>query len=435
MKYCIYRSLLLSKQHFHRRYSSSSLTLYINTYRSSQTWNERQEYLKSWWRPGEMRGAVWMEQTVKNGANDHLLPPIKISSDVSHFQYENPTGDRSALRLTRIVSETLKLDMEDVRWFVMGDDDTLFFPYNLVRVLSKYDHNQYYYIGSTSESHKQNIVFNSGMAYGGGGFAISYPLAKALAKMQDRCIERYPGLYGSDDRIHACMSELGVPLTKEPGFHQNDFYGDIFGFLAAHPITPLVSLHHFEKINPIIPRMERLQALEKLRVPAELDSAALMQQSICYDKSRNWTVSVSWGYAVQIFRGIFYPREIETIARTFWSWYQTVDPEGFAFSNRPYYKHVCYKPFVHFISNASYNSSTDQTLSEYVRRHNEYPPCDWKMADPLRIDRVEVRKRPNPYLWDGAPRRNCCRSLPTEKNDTLVVNVAECREDEVIEVR
>lgn len=58
------------------------------------------------------------------------------------------------------------------------------------------------------------------MAYGGGGFAISYPLAKALQKMQDRCIQRYPALYGSDDRMQACMAELGVPLTKEIGFHQ-----------------------------------------------------------------------------------------------------------------------------------------------------------------------------------------------------------------------
>jgi len=58
------------------------------------------------------------------------------------------------------------------------------------------------------------------MAYGGGGFAISYPLAEALYKMQDRCIQRYPGLYGSDDRMQACMAELGVPLTKEIGFHQ-----------------------------------------------------------------------------------------------------------------------------------------------------------------------------------------------------------------------
>lgn len=58
------------------------------------------------------------------------------------------------------------------------------------------------------------------MAYGGGGFAISYPLAKVLERIQDRCIQRYPGLYGSDDRIQACMAELGVPLTKELGFHQ-----------------------------------------------------------------------------------------------------------------------------------------------------------------------------------------------------------------------
>lgn len=106
----------------------------------------------------------------------------------------------------------------------MGDDDTVFVTDNLVRVLNKYDHNQYYYIGSLSESHLQNIYFSYGMAYGGGGFAISYPLAKALHKMQDRCIQRYPGLYGSDDRMQACMAELGVPLTKELGFHQVFFF-------------------------------------------------------------------------------------------------------------------------------------------------------------------------------------------------------------------
>jgi hypothetical protein len=42
-------------------------------------------------------------------------------------------------------------------------------------------------------------------------------------KMQDRCIHRYPGLYGSDDRMQACMAELGVPLTKQIGFHQVHF--------------------------------------------------------------------------------------------------------------------------------------------------------------------------------------------------------------------
>ncbi|KAK8569693.1 hypothetical protein V6N13_046740 [Hibiscus sabdariffa] len=33
------------------------------------------------------------------------------------------------------------------------------------------------------------------MAFGGAGFAISYPRAKVLAKVFDSCIERHPHLY------------------------------------------------------------------------------------------------------------------------------------------------------------------------------------------------------------------------------------------------
>lgn len=186
---------------------------------SSNLWDKRKEYIKLWWRPNETRGMVWLDNKVRTGRNEGL-PEIRISGDTSRFKYTNRQGKRSALRISRVVSETLRLGMKDVRWFVMGDDDTIFMVENVVRVLSKYDHNEYYYIGSSSESHVQNIFFSYAMAYGGGGFAISYPLAKELEKMQDRCLQRYPGLYGSDDRIQACMAELGVPLTRESGFHQ-----------------------------------------------------------------------------------------------------------------------------------------------------------------------------------------------------------------------
>lgn len=87
-------------------------------------------------------------------------------------------------------------------------------------VLSKYDHEKWYYIGSNSESSEQNLRMSFGMAYGGGGFAISSPLAKALSKVMDSCLMRYPHLYGSDHRISSCISELGIELTREPGFHQ-----------------------------------------------------------------------------------------------------------------------------------------------------------------------------------------------------------------------
>ena len=191
---------------------------------SAKLWNKRKQYISLWWRPNEMRGNVWLDKHVKVEPNDNGLPHLRISSDTSKFKYKHKEGHRSAIRITSIVSETLRLGMKNARWFVMGDDDTFFVPDNLVKVLQKYDHNSYYYIGSTSESHLQNIDFSYNMAYGGGGFAISYPLAMALEKMQDKCIQRYPGLYGSDDRIQACMAELGVPLTKEKGFHQVSFF-------------------------------------------------------------------------------------------------------------------------------------------------------------------------------------------------------------------
>lgn len=84
-----------------------------------------------------------------------------------------------------------RFNLSSVEWFVMGDDDTIFFTDNLVRMLSKYDPTQMLYIGSQSESHRQNTEFSYGMAFGGGGFAISLPLAKALSKMQDDCLHRY----------------------------------------------------------------------------------------------------------------------------------------------------------------------------------------------------------------------------------------------------
>jgi hypothetical protein len=122
------------------------------------------------------------------------------------------------------VKESFELGEENVRWFVMGDDDTVFFIENLVMVLAKYDHNQMYYIGGNSESVEQDVIHSYTMAYGGGGFAISYPLAKELVRVLDGCIDRYASFYGSDQKIQGCMSEIGVPLTKELGFHQVSFF-------------------------------------------------------------------------------------------------------------------------------------------------------------------------------------------------------------------
>lgn len=96
---------------------------------SARLWKQRKEYIKLWYKPNQMRGYVWLEKPDKKldqeeeNETDNNLPPVKISADTSKFPYKNKQGHRSAIRISRIVTETLKLGLEDVRWFVMGDDD------------------------------------------------------------------------------------------------------------------------------------------------------------------------------------------------------------------------------------------------------------------------------------------------------------------------
>ncbi|PKU74216.1 hypothetical protein MA16_Dca021620 [Dendrobium catenatum] len=410
---------------------------------SKNFWESRKEYIKIWWQPRKMRGFVWLDEPVNEPRSSaSSLPIIKISANTSNFPYTHKHGSRSALRISRIVAETVRLNLADVRWFVMGDDDTVFIPDNLIRVLNKLDHRQPYYIGSQSESHLQNIIFSYAMAYGGGGFAISRPLAISLAQMQDRCIHRYPALYGSDDRIQACMAELGVPLTRHPGFHQFDVYGDLLGLLAAHPIAPLVTLHHLDLVDAIFPNSQsRAEAINRLfDGPVRLDSAGVMQQSICYDVKRHWTLSVSWGFVVQVVRGVMSPREMERPARTFLNWYRRADYKAYAFNTRPVARNPCQKPFLYYLSSSSFTNSSGMTVTRYSRYMEQpHPICRWKLPDPaVLVNEVVVFKKPDPALWNRAPRRNCCRVISSSKagnKKAMTLEVGVCRDGEIAGAR
>ncbi|KAK7270897.1 hypothetical protein RJT34_26401 [Clitoria ternatea] len=397
---------------------------------SSSLWDKRKEYIKVWWKPKQTRGVVWLDNKVRTHANEGL-PEIRISGDTSKFKYTNSQGTRSAIRISRIISETLKLGMKDVRWFMMGDDDTVFIVDNVVRVLSKYDHTQYYYVGSSSESHIQNIHFSYAMAYGGGGFAISYPLAQELAKMQDRCIQRYPALYGSDDRMQACMAELGVPLTKERGFHQYDVYGDLLGLLGAHPVTPLVTLHHLDVVQPIFPTMNRVQSLKHLMKSVKKDSGSIMQQSVCYDNKRQWSISISWGYVVQVLRGVLSPRELEMPTRTFLNWYKKADYTAYAFNTRPVTKNPCQKAFLFYMNRTRYDPIKKQIIGTYSRYKSKPPFCTWQMDSPEEINSIIVSKRPDPLRWQRSARRDCCRVRSKRKKSTMYIWVGRCRAGEI----
>lgn len=402
---------------------------------AAQLWDKRKEFIKLWWRREEMRGFVWLEEAVKvrDGEN---LPPVHVSEDTSTFSYTHPLGHPSGLRLSRIVCETFRLGLPNVHWFVMGDDDTLFNTDNLVRVLSKYDPSEMWYIGSNSESHRQNDHFSHSMAYGGGGFAISYPLAEALTAMQDECLERYPSLFGSDDRLHACITELGVPLTRELGFHQFDVFGNARGLLASHPVTPFLSMHHLELLAPVFPFMSHLEGLRLLTKAMRTEPGSFLQQSLVYDVKNSLSFSISTGYVIQVFPEIILPRLLTRVETTFTAWNRDNKPLEFAFDTRPSAKSVCRQPYLFYVEDIRYDSAASRVVTVYKRYagiDNEKSKnfCWSKGLPRSKVRSIQVVSEPVSNKFFSLPRRQCAKLMET-KGQVLHINVGGCKPGELI---
>ncbi|KAL6655986.1 hypothetical protein ACP70R_006812 [Stipagrostis hirtigluma subsp. patula] len=413
---------------------------------SARTWEQRRGYVELWWRPGQTRGHVWLdEEPAGPWPEAATSPPYRVSADASRF------GDRApASRMARIVAEsflavaaerangTAAGDDDEVRWFVMGDDDTVFFPDNVVAALRKYDHGEMYYVGAPSESVEQDALHYYGTAFGGGGFAVSYPAAAALAGAIDGCLDRYRSFHGSDERVHACLSELGVPLTREPGFHQMDIRGDAYGMLAAHPVAPLVSLHHLGHIQPISPHGEGpLDAARSLVGAAQFDPARLLQQSICYHRGPGytWSVSVAWGYTAQLYPWAVAPHELETPLQTFRTWRSRANGP-FVFNTRPVSPDddACARPAVFFLSDVrnATGGAAAATVTEYARHAVRPEECDkpgFRAASAVHTVRV-VAPKMSPSDWKRAPRRHCCEMEKTVRGSVLKVQIRRCGREE-----
>ncbi|KAK2650388.1 hypothetical protein Ddye_017877 [Dipteronia dyeriana] len=413
--------------------SSSSTTrrrhLLFAVASSTGSWPRRHSYIRLWYSPdNSTRAMAFLDRAVPA---DPTLPPVAISADTSRFPYTFPKGLRSAIRVARVVKEAVERvgETAGVRWFVFGDDDTVFFVDNLVKTLSKYDHDRWYYVGSNSESYEQNVKHSFDMAFGGGGFAISYSLARVLARVLDSCLVRYAHLYGSDSRVFSCLVELGVGLTQEPGFHQLDMRGDMFGMLTAHPLSPLVSLHHVDAVDPIFPNMNRTQALEHLFKAVNVDPARILQQTVCYDHSNQLTVSVAWGYAIQVYEGNQLLPDLLSLQRTFTPWRRGSNADAhFMFNMREYPKDSCKRSAVFFLESVVTDKNSIQ--SNYVK----YAVRNCNRANAVNIlEKISVfsQKLELDVEEMKSPRRQCCEISPFF-NESMVIKIGRCAVGELI---
>jgi hypothetical protein len=152
---------------------------------------------------------------------------------------------------------------------------------------------------------------------------------------------------------------------------QVDIRGDAYGMLAAHPVAPLVSLHHLDHIEPISPAGRTpLDAVRPLVRASGFDSARLLQQAFGYQRGPGyvWSVSVAWGYTVQLYPWAVAPHELEVPLQTFKTWRSWTNGP-FVFNTRPLMgtESPCWRPAMFFLSRVR-NGTAGGTVSEYVRR-------------------------------------------------------------------
>ncbi|KDP44916.1 hypothetical protein JCGZ_01416 [Jatropha curcas] len=294
-----------------------------------------------------------------------------------------------------------------------------------------------WYIGGNSESVEQDLMHAYDMAFGGGGFAISYPLAEKLVNILDGCLDRYYYFYGSDQRIWACISEIGVPLTLERGFHQFDIRGNAYGLLAAHPVTPLVSLHHLDQVDSLFPFQNQMDSLESINRAYRLDPPRILQQSFCHDYNRKWSVSISWGYTIQIYPTLLPAKDLQTPLQTFKTWRSSSDGP-FTFNTQPMRSNPCELPVVFMLERAE-EVGHSGSLTSYLRLDSRpEKTCNrTDYAEAMSLKRILVSAlKLDPEYWtkDHARRRQCCElsNGGSIKKSSMQIRIRKCRPWETV---
>lgn len=148
---------------------------------------------------------------------------------------------------------------------------------------------------------------------------------------------------------------------------QIDLRGDISGFLSSHPKSPLISLHHLDGVQPIFPAMDSFKSARHVMKAAKADQSRMMQQTICYDRPRNWTFSISWGYSAHLYESMLPRSFLQNPIETFKPWTGVSrDPPHYMFNTRLPSKDPSENPGVFFFKKVI--KSSTGILSTYTRK-------------------------------------------------------------------
>ncbi|XP_019155401.1 PREDICTED: uncharacterized protein LOC109152267 [Ipomoea nil] len=408
---------------------------------SEKAWHHRRAYVESWWRPNATVGFLQLDKPP--GAE--LLPwppsspPYRVSDNVSRVVEETNHVNPRVARMVHGIMETVRDAPQratgTLRWVVMGDDDTIFLVDNLVDVLAQYDHTKYYYLGGHSEFIHANNYFSFKQAFGGGGIVLSFPLAMAMADGIMDCLKRYSHLNSADKTTGYCIADLGVNLSPHQGFHQIDMHGDISGFLSYHPNAPLISLHHFDMVNPIFPSMNRAESARHFMAAANSDQPRMLQQLLCFHRPRNWSFSVAWGYSANIYEKIMPRSYLQNPIETFQTWGPSPRPPNWIFDVRKRTTtDPCLVPHAFFLESVEEVTARDEIVATYRRSWRRGLPACFAGDGDQSADRISKIVVYSPVTKPAKiGRSECCDvTIDSVDSESAVIKTRRCMADDII---
>lgn len=154
---------------------------------------------------------------------------------------------------------------------------------------------------------------------------------------------------------------------------QTDLRGDLSGFLSSHPKDLVLSLHHLDVIS-LFPKLDRFEGVRQIMKAGNVDQSRLFQQTICYERVREWSFSVAWGYSVHIYEDILSRSWLQTPIETFDGWTAKPKPPKFMFQTRSPFGDPCEEPHVFFLESIQKLSSGNEILTVYSRSAPRHLP-------------------------------------------------------------
>jgi hypothetical protein len=210
------------------------------------------------------------------------------------------------------------VDIEKIKWFAVGDDDTVWFINNLLYTLQQYNSLNKIYLGDYSDRTASIHRHGSYYAYGGGGILFSQPLAIQFAKHVHKC-KQFLNMYGGDEMIGKCVTQvLNINLTRNSNFHQMDNGGDVTGLLESG-LDRLVTLHHMFYLWRPFPdeHSNKLNdTIHLLELAYKTFDEKFLKRYVRFNYKTNQTVLVTMGYTFSVFSRILSDEELIGIEKT-----------------------------------------------------------------------------------------------------------------------